>query len=554
MSDRNPGDFNSYSGTASWGTWAGWGVAGAGYGLLLTNPHLTHDWAFHMSPSGRVGPSKDLGIALRNQGISVVVSNAVPQGAVRGAGSHAIGLAGERATAAFYEGLGWRNITSKPGIPAAGSRVPDFVGHKPGFFGGQRIHVESKVGYRGLSKAAGPGTTSGQLSADGAAQFNNRVARGVGKGLGIAGIGFDFFTSARDAADLAGKGDTVGAGRVGAGFAGRLAGGIAGAKGGFAGGAALGTPFGGVGAVPGAFIGGIFGGIVGAIFGGKAAERGYDAAVGSPLSNSSSGSEPSRGGSVSGGSPGIGSIGASGSPIGGGSPGSSSGGGVRGSTEAPGSFGTRGPSEAHINDTIGPGRGGVSIGTTPDLGGLDDVIDTNNFSLEKSKGAYIDSVKLGNDPYGTHFTDYDVVNNKTGHKVGSVTVAVDERTVKKSFTVKNLDGTVYFVDDLNDLTNQNKCFYGGTIISLSGNIYKKISEVVVGDIVVSFRSAGVDKEMQPRRVTRLFRNVTQEWLKITPAPGHEAAAERAGFTELVVTPGHHVLAPDGVFRQIERQL
>jgi hypothetical protein len=51
----------------------------------------------------------------------------------------------------------------------------------------------------------------------------------------------------------------------------------------------------------------------------------------------------------------------------------------------------------------------------------------------------------------------------------------------------------------------------------------------------------------PRKVVRLYRNTTEEWLKLTSAEGGEAK-------ELIATPGHHFLDRCGNFPKIEEML
>jgi hypothetical protein len=51
----------------------------------------------------------------------------------------------------------------------------------------------------------------------------------------------------------------------------------------------------------------------------------------------------------------------------------------------------------------------------------------------------------------------------------------------------------------------------------------------------------------PRKVVRLYRNTTEEWVKLTWAEGGEAK-------ELVTTPGHHFLDRFGNFPTIEEML
>ncbi len=51
----------------------------------------------------------------------------------------------------------------------------------------------------------------------------------------------------------------------------------------------------------------------------------------------------------------------------------------------------------------------------------------------------------------------------------------------------------------------------------------------------------------PRKVVRLFRNTTDEWVKLTWAEGGEAK-------ELIATPGHHFLDRFGSFPTIEEMI
>jgi Ca2+-binding RTX toxin-like protein len=81
-----------------------------------------------------------------------------------------------------------------------------------------------------------------------------------------------------------------------------------------------------------------------------------------------------------------------------------------------------------------------------------------------------------------------------------------------------------------------KCFAAGTLILMADGTSKRIEDVRVGDFVASFDvdRDGVAGKLLSAPVTRLFRNVTEEWVELSNG--------------LVVTPGHHFLAPDGNFR------
>src|SRR5215813_6393850 len=98
----------------------------------------------------------------------------------------------------------------------------------------------------------------------------------------------------------------------------------------------------------------------------------------------------------------------------------------------------------------------------------------------------------------------------------------------------------------------NKCFAAGTPILLADGTTKAIEDVLPGDLVFAFdRHVALGcGPLEPRRVTRLYENVTQEWLELSPVAGSERDAEQAGFSSLTVTPGHHFLTPEGQFEEI----
>jgi len=88
------------------------------------------------------------------------------------------------------------------------------------------------------------------------------------------------------------------------------------------------------------------------------------------------------------------------------------------------------------------------------------------------------------------------------------------------------------------------CFARGTLIETSDGRQIPIEDVKVGDWVAAFDPAdGPSGALVPRQVTRLFSNVTTEWLQLT-------FIDRPMQQPLVVTPGHQVLSRDGSFSRI----
>jgi hypothetical protein len=96
------------------------------------------------------------------------------------------------------------------------------------------------------------------------------------------------------------------------------------------------------------------------------------------------------------------------------------------------------------------------------------------------------------------------------------------------------------------LVQPPKCFPSDTMISLENGNTKPISEIRVGDVVMSFDPAvdGGRGALVPKRVKRLFRNTTTEWIKLTWLENGEAK-------ELVATPGHHMLDKTGAFTRLD---
>ncbi|UWR87835.1 calcium-binding protein [Phaeobacter inhibens] len=99
--------------------------------------------------------------------------------------------------------------------------------------------------------------------------------------------------------------------------------------------------------------------------------------------------------------------------------------------------------------------------------------------------------------------------------------------------------------DSNELTIQEKialdptrCFPAGTLISMWDGSQKPIDEISVSDQVLSFDNDG---NLQPGQVTRLFRNVTTEWMRLDFENGQDS---------IHVTPGHRFLTETGGYMEI----
>ncbi|SDU13695.1 hypothetical protein [Stappia sp. ES.058] len=102
---------------------------------------------------------------------------------------------------------------------------------------------------------------------------------------------------------------------------------------------------------------------------------------------------------------------------------------------------------------------------------------------------------------------------------------------------------------IEDFLNSTKCFSNDVKIQVDSDQSLTISDICPGDIVLSFDpSANKGRgALVPKRVTRIFTNITEEWLRL-------AWVENGEEKELVTTPGHHFLDRIGNFPQIERMI
>ncbi|MGI9129766.1 MAG: lectin-like protein, partial [Roseomonas sp.] len=98
-----------------------------------------------------------------------------------------------------------------------------------------------------------------------------------------------------------------------------------------------------------------------------------------------------------------------------------------------------------------------------------------------------------------------------------------------------------------------RCFAAGTPILMADGTTKPIEDIRVGDLVMAFAedAAAGHGDLAPRKVVRLYRNVTKEWIEISPAADHAPRAAKQGFTKAYVTPGHRVMTASGQFMRAD---
>ncbi len=94
-----------------------------------------------------------------------------------------------------------------------------------------------------------------------------------------------------------------------------------------------------------------------------------------------------------------------------------------------------------------------------------------------------------------------------------------------------------------------KCFPGFTLVATADGSSKPISDLRVGDVVLAFSSSDElgRGELLPRRITRLYRSITNEWIRL-------AWQQDGSEHELITTPGHHFLDNHGEFPAINEML
>ena len=120
--------------------------------------------------------------------------------------------------------------------------------------------------------------------------------------------------------------------------------------------------------------------------------------------------------------------------------------------------------------------------------------------------------------------------NLSGMNLSQISSIAEQRVISglSIYYADERIGYDSYVADTNDM-----CFASGVVVQLSGGFEKPISEIVAGDIVLSFDASGA---LVPGRVTQLLPNVTDTFLRLSNGT--------------VVTPGHRYLRPDGSFMEI----
>jgi hypothetical protein len=120
-------------------------------------------------------------------------------------------------------------------------------------------------------------------------------------------------------------------------------------------------------------------------------------------------------------------------------------------------------------------------------------------------------------------------------------------TLYNNLQAKKISGYGLTVQEYLDNREWEKhCFPAGTLISLPGGRFRPIEAIAVGDIVLAHDERGA---LRPARVSRLYENVTHEWIEHVwrdPASGK--------WRVLTATPGHVMLMPDGGFAELAAML
>lgn len=108
------------------------------------------------------------------------------------------------------------------------------------------------------------------------------------------------------------------------------------------------------------------------------------------------------------------------------------------------------------------------------------------------------------------------------------------------------DAAAKLVNDFQEADGQ--CFPAHTRIQTSPTTTAAISDLRVGDIVMAFdpRADNGRGALVPKRVKRLYRNTTTEWIRLRWFDGEERT--------LITTPGHHFLDQFGQFPTIEEMV
>ena len=145
----------------------------------------------------------------------------------------------------------------------------------------------------------------------------------------------------------------------------------------------------------------------------------------------------------------------------------------------------------------------------------------------------------GSDPWATGW------NKNLGARV--IDGIIESINTREDALGRNLtaDELKPYLDLLDKLTPTDLCFPSGTeVLTIQGPV--PIESIILDDFVLAFDpSADLGRgALVPKRVTRLFHNETEEWLRLS---WRESGEDR----ELTVTPGHRFLDANGGFRRID---
>ncbi|AWM87695.1 Hint domain-containing protein [Microvirga sp. 17 mud 1-3] len=144
---------------------------------------------------------------------------------------------------------------------------------------------------------------------------------------------------------------------------------------------------------------------------------------------------------------------------------------------------------------------------------------------------------------GSTIAGYAIANNLTREEIkekvfqayysGELIVGLRDPRIDHFFSIKS--NLSKFADDLYNKIDGSlsHCFPSGTLISLGHNRHSLIEDLAVGHTVLAYD----DLSVRAKKITRIFRGITTEWLILS-----------CGLT---VTPGHRFINEYGTFERIE---
>jgi hypothetical protein len=174
-----------------------------------------------------------------------------------------------------------------------------------------------------------------------------------------------------------------------------------------------------------------------------------------------------------------------------------------------------------------------------------------NYSLMSNQGFadfIADQIKNNPGLFIFEYTDPRIVNPSL-YDLAFIPTSGDISLLHRSISLYNNEGLTPDLIDRLEAYFAVRCFPASTPIATSLTTNTPISNLRVGDTVFAYHPHANHGrgELVPRRVTRLFRNVTSEWIKLTWVENGEAK-------ELVATPGHAFLDQSGNFPRLDEML